>query len=337
MTVQTRKLSTLTLPWPTDWDAEFGTVGANRPLIVEIGFGYGQMLFHLAQQFPHANIIGVEVAVRPLETVERRLVREGVANVRVLYGYAETFLYHLVGPASLAQVHVNFPDPWFKSGHAHRRVMKRLTVDAVASRLVPGGTFYLATDIDAYAEMSHELLAATPGLRNSFETPWAASIDNRVTTKYEAKALREGRTNKYFAYERTPAPGPAVPLIREAPMPNIVFKTQTPLAPLADGFTKVSASFHDADIHVSIINVYRSDNALLFETYVKEPTLDQHVGFLVVPREDGSGEHTLKLASFGHPRPTEGMHRAAAVIDRVLQQHAPDYTAIHRKIREAPL
>jgi tRNA (guanine-N7-)-methyltransferase len=334
MTVQTRKLSTLTLPWPTDWTAEFGTVGKNRPLIVEIGFGYGQMLFHLAEQFPDANIIGVEVGVRPLEAVERRLIREKVENVRVLYGHAETLLCHMVQPASVSQIHVNFPDPWFKPGHAHKRVMKRLTVDAVASRLVPGGMFYLATDIDAYAEMSHELLAATPALRNQFDTPWAASIANRVTTKYEAKALREGRTNKYFAYQRTGAPGPAVPLIREAPMPNIVFKTATPLAPLADGFTKVSESFHDEDIHISIINVYRSDYALLFEVYVKEPTLDQHVGFLVVPRDDGSGEHTLKLASFGHPRPTLGMHRAAAVIDCVIQRHAEDYTSVHRKIRE---
>ncbi len=334
MTVQSRKLSTLTLPWPTDWEAEFGTVGENRPLIVEIGFGYGQMLFHLAEQFPNTNIIGVEVAVRPLETVERRVIRKGLDNVRVLYGHAETFLHHLIGPASVQQIHVNFPDPWFKSGHAHKRVMKRLTMNAVASRLVPGGMFYLATDIDDYAEMSHELLADTPALHNQFTTPWADSIDNRVTTKYEAKALREGRTNKYFAYQRTDAPAPDVPLIREVAMPNIVFKTQTPLSPLTEGFTKVSESFHDEDIHISIINIYRSENALLFETYVKEPTVDQHVGFLLVPRGDGSHEHTLKLASFGHPRPTEGMHRAAAVIDRVIQRHAPDYEAVHRKIRE---
>ena len=243
MTVQTRKLSTITLPWPTDWEAEFGTVGENRPLIIEIGFGYGHMLFHLAEQFPDANIIGVEVGVRPLETVERRLMREGVNNVRVMYGHAETLLHHLVEPASVSQIHVNFPDPWFKSGHAHRRVMKRQTVNAVASRLIPGGHFYLATDIDEYAEMSHELLADTPALRNLFDTPWAASIDNRVTTKYEAKALREGRTNKYFAYQRTDAPAPPVPLIREIEMPNIVFKTETPLVPLVDGFRKVSREF----------------------------------------------------------------------------------------------
>ena len=99
-------------------------------------------------------------------------------------------------------------------------------------------------------------------------------------------------------------------------------------------FVRCRESFHDEDIHISIINVFHSDAALLFETYVKEPTLDQHVGFLLVPRENQPGEYTLKLASFGHPRPTLGMHRAAAVIDRVIQKHAPDYEAIHRKIRE---
>ncbi len=331
MTLQTRKLSTRTLPWPTNWADQFGT--EPRPLIVELGFGYGQMLFYLADQFPQAHIVGVEVASKPLSTVEARLRRREVANVRVIDGHAETCLHHLLTPASVQQVHVNFPDPWFKQGHAHRRLIRRPTLDAIVSRLQPGGMFYLATDITAYAEMSHELLAATPGLTNQFTSPWADQIDNRVTTKYEAKAIREGRTNKYFAYQRNDQPAPPVPVIKEVTMPNIVFKTQTRLAEIIPAFERHSESFAD-DIHVSVMSVFHNGDTLLFEVFVKEPTIDQHIGFLVVPREDGGGEHTLKLASFGHPRPTKGLHRAAAVVDQLIQSHAPDYEALHRKIRE---
>ncbi|MEO0564504.1 MAG: tRNA (guanosine(46)-N7)-methyltransferase TrmB, partial [Chloroflexota bacterium] len=304
MTVQTRQHSTLSLPWPPDWPVLFDTPGEDRPLIVEIGFGYGQMLFHLAAQFPHANIIGVEVASRPLASVERKLIAHGVHNVRVMHGHAETLLGHMLHPASVSQIHVNFPDPWFKTGHAHKRVMKRWTVDAITSRLIPGGQFFLATDIDDYAKMSHALLSATPGLTNRFDTPWAASIDNRVTTKYEAKAVREGRTNKYFAYNRNDVPAPNVPLIGEQPMPNIVFHSQTPLQTVLDAFQRTAQSFHDEDVHVSLMNAYYNEHegTLLFEAFVKEPTVEQHVGFLVARQFDGDGQHTLKLASFGHPR-----------------------------------
>ena len=78
--------------------------------------------------------------------------------------------------------------------------MQRDTLDAIVSRLQPGGTFYLATDIHAYAEMSHELLAATPGLDNLLPDAWAPRVPERVSTKYEATARREGRACYYFAY-----------------------------------------------------------------------------------------------------------------------------------------
>jgi len=333
-TVQARKLTTTNLDWPVDWGEVFGEQGVERPLIVEIGFGYGQMLDHLSTSFPEAWIVGVEVASRPLETVERRIIREKRTNVRVVHGYAETFLGHLLGPSSVDQFHVNFPDPWFKSGHAHRRVMKRETVDAIVSRLKPAGHFYLATDIIEYAEMVHELLVATPGLTNQFDAPWSDSIDNRVTTKYEAKAIREGRTNKYFAYMRNNHPAPHVPVMTERPMPNIVFKTPTSLETLVGKFEKTTESFSDEDIHVSVMNVFHNGDTLLFEVYIKEPTIDQHLGYLVVPKQDQPGEHTLKLASFGHPRATDGVHRGAAVVDAIIQRHAEHYESIHRKIRE---
>ncbi|MEM6527113.1 MAG: tRNA (guanosine(46)-N7)-methyltransferase TrmB [Chloroflexota bacterium] len=334
MTLQHRKLSTLNMPWPPDWDAVFGTAGQNRPLIVEIGFGYGHMLFHLADSFPDANIIGVELGHKPLEAVEKRIVSRGYHNIRVLYGYAETFLAHMLRPASVEQIHVNFPDPWFKSGHSHRRLIKRPTVDAIASRLVPGGMFYLATDIDAYAEMSHEVLANTPSLTNQFETAWSATIDNRVTTKYEGKALEAGRTNKYFAYQRNDHPAPDVPLLTEPDMPNLVFKTSLTTSEIATQFEPHKQSFPDEDIHVSVMSVFTGSHGLLFEVFAKEPTIEQHTGFLLVEKQDKPGEFTLRLGSFGHPRATDGIHRAAVVIENVVKQMAPDYEIVHRKIRE---
>ena len=185
LSLSSSSLSSLRLPWPTDWSAIFG---AQRPLIVEIGFGYGAFLLHLARQNPAASIIGLEIANQCLSAAERAIQRQKLTNVCVVQSTAETALHHLFVPGSLSQIHINFPDPWFKKRHSHRRLMQRDTLDAMVSRLQPGGLLYLATDIVEYAEMSAELLAQTPGLDNLLESAWANTMPGRVITKYEGRA-----------------------------------------------------------------------------------------------------------------------------------------------------
>ncbi|MBZ0305892.1 MAG: tRNA (guanosine(46)-N7)-methyltransferase TrmB, partial [Anaerolineae bacterium] len=264
-----QKLSSFRLPWPTDWGAEFG---AARPLILEIGFGYGVFLVHLARQNPDANVIGVEIASKCLNAAENAVERHKLTNVRVVHSTAETALHHLFQPDSLSQVHINFPDPWFKKKHGHRRLMQRDTLDTIVNRLQPGGLLYLATDIIEYAEMSAELLAQTPGLDNRLDMSWALSIPGRVVTKYEGRAKREGRDCYYFAYQRNTTPAPIIPVIEELDMPHIVF--QSPLT-LDDMLSRFGSSEHNfGDTHISFLYAYRGKNVLLFEVYVKEPTIE---------------------------------------------------------------
>src|SRR5262249_36838596 len=150
-------------------------------------------------------------ANRSLLRVERKIEQEGIGNVRVIHSMAETALAHLFVPASITQIHINFPDPWFKQDHSHRRLMQRDTLDAMVSRLTLGGELYLATDIIAYAEMSRDLLENTPGLDNVLPRAWVHELPGRVITKYEATARREGRERYYFAYRRNLLPAPDVP------------------------------------------------------------------------------------------------------------------------------
>src|SRR5579871_607993 len=114
------------LPWPTDWTAVFG---ADRALIVEIGFGQGTFLLHLARTFPDASVIGLEIANRSLLRTQTKIERAKLTNIRLIHAMAETALRHLFTPASISQIHVNFPDPWFKTDHSHRRLIQRDMLD----------------------------------------------------------------------------------------------------------------------------------------------------------------------------------------------------------------
>lgn len=324
-----QKLTSTRLPWPADWTALFG---AERPLILEIGFGYGAFLLHLARTNPDCNVIGLEIANQCLSAAERAVERQRLTNVRIIQSMAETALHHLFTPASIRQVHINFPDPWFKNRHSHRRLMQRDTLDALVSRLQPDGTLYLATDIIEYAEMSAELFSQTPGLDNLLPAPWLNEMPGRVVTKYEGRAKRIGRACYYFAYRRNANPSPAVPLIQEGEMTHVVFKTPMSLDEL---LTRFEGSEHRVgeDTIIKYLHGYRGRNVLMFEMYVHEPTIDQHVALIVSPR-DNPNEYTLKVSTLGYPRYTPGLQKAVSIMgDWLVHQH-PNGVIVHHKLGE---
>jgi tRNA (guanine-N7-)-methyltransferase len=326
-----QKLNSLMLDWPTDWAALFG---AERALIVEIGFGHGEFLLDLARKNPDANVIGLEIANRSLLHVERKIEQSGLTNVRVIHSMAETALTHLFVPASIEQIHINFPDPWFKKGHSHRRLMQRDTLDAMVSRLAPGGTLALATDILAYAEMAHELLATTPGLDNQFRSAWVGEIAGRVVTKYEAIARREGRDCTYFLYRRSALPAPEVPVFREVAVPHIVFTSPLRLNEMAERFESIQ---HAEDgINVHLMKAFLGRDALLIEAHVGEPTITQHVALMMIMRPEpdtpGAVEYTIQPGSIGQARPTAGIHMAVRLLaEWVLSLH-PGNRVIKEKV-----
>jgi tRNA (guanine-N7-)-methyltransferase len=325
-----RKLNSRDLSWPADWPELFG---ANRPLILEIGFGYGDFILHLARQNPDCNIIGLEISNRCLTKVESRVERHGLNNVRLIHTPAETALHHLFEPASLREVYINFPDPWFKSRHAGRRLMQRDTIDALVSRLQTEGRLYLATDILEYAEMSHELLADTPGLDNALDRPWMNTpLPGRVITKYERAAQQEGRECYYFAYRRNTVLAPFIPVIKELTMPHVVLHTPLSLEAMRATFRPLDATIGDTHIHAGL--VYIGNRSLLFDVYVKEPTIDQRVALVLVERE-APQEFTLQLSVIGHPRPTAGIHTATNLLaDWLLSLH-PEAKVLKRKTQQA--
>lgn len=324
------KLSSTNLPWPTDWTTIFGT---KRPLILEIGFGYGQMLEYLHQTRPDANIIGLEVSNFCLDRAENMIPRKGLDRVRVIRARAETALHHLFRPQSLSEVHINFPDPWFKERHAGRRLMQRDTLDAIISRMQPSAKLYLATDILAYAEMSAELLSETPSLTNLLNTPWANDFEDRVTTKYEKKAKTVGRHCYYFMYTRNDVPTPEIPVIEEAPMPHMVIQSPNTLEELFQQLELPALAKPENELHIEFKFRYLGINDVLLDVHIHEPTIDQRVGIAIIRREHSEDIYTVKLSAIGSPRPTEGIHRAVRLIGEAILSLNPEATVIQDKVR----
>lgn len=325
------RLSIATLPWSVDWGSLFSAI---RPLILEIGFGRGAFLRHLSRTFPEASIIGLEVSNHCLDIAEKLIARERLDNVRVIHAPADTALYHLFEPASIQQIHINFPDPWFKSDHQHRRLIQPDMVELLTSRLVTNGELYLATDIREYADMSTDLLESAAGLENLLPERWVNSFPGRAETKYEATARKEGRMCYYFAYRRTDLPVREIPVVKELDMPHAVVHVPLTLTEIAERFEPIKAS--EGDIHIHLMDVFMGQKGLLIETHIAEPTIRQHVALSVYQYDHGRipDAFTIQLSTIGQPRATVGAHATVRILrDWLLTLH-PEAELMHEKVLE---
>ncbi len=107
-------------------------------------------------------------------------------------------LEHLVPEGGLTELWTFFPDPWHKTRHHKRRIVTPEFARLVADRLVPGGTWRLATDWGDYAERMVEVLDAEPALEGGVVERWA----DRPVTRFERKGVAAGRAITDLAYRR---------------------------------------------------------------------------------------------------------------------------------------
>ena len=168
-----------------------GLFGNPRPVVLEIGFGMGETTAAIAAAHPDTNFLGVEMHWPGVGALLRRIESAQLANVRVVRRDAVDVAARMIPPASLAGIHVYFPDPWPKKRHHKRRLLQPAFVHALAGRLAPGGYLHVATDWEPYALEILATLSAEPLLANT-ATGFAPRPSWRPLTKFEQRGLGLG-------------------------------------------------------------------------------------------------------------------------------------------------
>ena len=184
---------------PLDFTSWFGR---SAPVLLEIGSGMGETTSQLVAAAPELNYVAVEVYKPGLAQLLLRAEHlGGLDNLRVLRGDAVDLLTDHIAPASLHGVRIFFPDPWPKKKHHKRRLVQPEFVALLASRLEPGGVLHLATDWEHYAEQMLEVCSGERLLTNMYDG-WAPRPDWRPVTKFEQRAVNEGRVSHDLMFKR---------------------------------------------------------------------------------------------------------------------------------------
>jgi len=169
----------------------------------EIGFGGGEYLIAQAEAHPRTGFLGCEPFINGMAKALAAIEARGLASVRLHLGDAVPLIDWLPD-ASVAGIDLVYPDPWPKRRHWKRRFVQERTVADMARILRPGGEFRFVSDIPDYAAWTLARLLRSPDFTWTAERAddWREPWPGFVRTRYEAKAVREGRVPSYLVFRR---------------------------------------------------------------------------------------------------------------------------------------
>ncbi len=169
---------------------------------LEVGFGGGEHLAAQAEANPDIGFIGGEAFVNGIASLLNHVDRRGLDNVRIYPGDVR-HLFPWLPEGCLEKAFVLFPDPWPKKRHAERRFVIRGNLDALAHLMRDGAELRVASDDPTYIDWAIDQLSTHPdfvparpiGECRRRPADWPP-------TRYEAKAIAQGRSPAYLPFIR---------------------------------------------------------------------------------------------------------------------------------------
>jgi tRNA (guanine-N7-)-methyltransferase len=170
---------------------------------LEIGFGSGEHLLFQAAHHKEVGFIGCEPFVNGMATLLGAVETQGLETIRVHDGDAREVLAWLPDGA-VARLFILFPDPWPKKRQLKRRLISPETASEIARVLAPGGELRFASDDADYAAHALNAIGQSRAFTLLAEglSDWPLRPADWPETRYERKALSEGRKCVYLSFRR---------------------------------------------------------------------------------------------------------------------------------------
>ena len=144
-----------------------------------------------------------------MASLVRHLVSERLSNVRIFPEDIRLFLNKLPN-GCISKIFILFPDPWPKSKHRKRRIIQYETLSEFHRILKPEGKLRIATDHVDYLTWILIHFNNFSGFQWLAKSPknWRYRVSNWPQTRYEQKAIRQGREPAFLEYRRCDTPTP---------------------------------------------------------------------------------------------------------------------------------
>jgi tRNA (guanine-N7-)-methyltransferase len=159
---------------------------------LEIGCGNGHFISSFALAHQNRYFIGVELKKSRCIKILNKLEQADISNVEVVCGKAEHLLEH-IPQGSLDTIRIYFPDPWPKTKHRKKRLLRKPIIDILASSLKPGGKLCFATDFFDYSVQVKFLVLLSANFSIALNEP-----PDEVFQSVFAKRFQDAQKPIYF-------------------------------------------------------------------------------------------------------------------------------------------
>jgi tRNA (guanine-N7-)-methyltransferase len=175
-----------------------------KSILLEIGFGHGEVLEQLVQQDPQKLFIGIERRPYRVKKALKRLHRIGAANARLLRVNLELLQRELFAEDSFDEILINHPDPWPKKRHKHHRFFCEATLAWLSRLLIPGGKIEVASDHTEYFFSILHLFEKDRIFESELPPPFYTSevIPGRPQSRFEIRKRSAGKIVRILAFRK---------------------------------------------------------------------------------------------------------------------------------------
>lgn len=297
-----------------------GMFGREGQLVAEIGVGSGGFIEAVAESHPDWNVLGIERSPQSVARTYRRLMRGRISNARVLKADAWFVVRNVIAPRGLTELFINFPDPWPRRKHHHRRLLSVPFLELLASRFTVGGRLALTTDHPEYLEYVRRNALATGLYELKSGEPPAEALE----TKYAHKWKRRELEIHHMIFTRTGEPavfGVELELLDR--MHHAVLKGDLP-----DMQTLQRRAFPFRGGVAVVLETYQNldGSGVAFLMHVEEKELGQDI---VIEARRGRNGIVLALKRFGEPLHTRGVGEAVRALTEYMEEQG--MRVVHRK------
>lgn len=172
------------------WHRVFGNT---NPIHIEVGSGKGAFITGMALKNPDINYIGIDIQVSVLSYALDKVLKSQAPNVRLLRVDGSS-LVNYFEKGEVAQMYLNFSDPWPKTKHEKRRLTYKTFLDTYKDILPENGEIHFKTDNRGLFEYS---LASFSQYGMILKQIWldlhASDFEGNVMTEYEQKFSSNGQ------------------------------------------------------------------------------------------------------------------------------------------------
>jgi len=268
-------------------------------LVIEIGFGNGIYISSLAKLNPNKNFLGIEISGESVKKLSKIIKKEHLNNVYIIKMDAYWVFYFFLKDNKVMEIYINFPDPWPKKKHTHKRLTTIENLYLFSRKLKEGGFIQIKTDDLKFYNFTIE----NAKMLDCFEIHIYKNLKDIVQTKYEKRWIEQNKTIWTIKLIKISEPKIKVNL-REIRRINemISFKTNfIDFKVLENKVFKI-----EENLIVKFFKSFQRDDEWLIETLLSENGYT-HYFFTYLRKKDSC--YVLSISNFSEVIKTEGIKK----------------------------